>query len=349
MRAYQRETLLIAFLTHLKAFEKIGMPLVQSLQLFLNQITRSYFKKAITQVLLDMNQGWSFSSSLKRHPKIFSPFVISLIEVAEVTNQMPQALDQIRSHLLWIQKQKKIGLQRLRYPLILAGLLTGVLIVMIIQVVPQLIQFTREVGGEISPTLKVLMIWGNFFQNHWKWIGGGVLGIGVSLRVIYKANKYLQQKVAVGFYRVPILGDLLLDMDLAILSRILKTTLASHLDLLHALEISKYSLKNPTLKNTLHQIQLNIIRGQPLVQAFSSQKIFPKHFQHFLEIGLTSNQLLDVLDSLNQHHTESYKSRMNKVLEIFPNVLLLIMGGILMGIILIFFTPLYESISKVII
>ncbi len=343
---YKKNELMIAFITHLRAFESVGTPLSNSIQIFLDQIPTSRFKKTLTSVLRNIHEGRFFATSLKAHPKTFTPFIISLMEMAENTNTLGNALDQIKEHLLWTSTQKKLGISRLRYPALLGLLLMVLMVVLAIYLVPQITKFTSEMGGEISPTLLFLIRTGGFMERHWIFLGSSFLPVSIGISAVYRLNQSFQKTIARYFYQIPFMGKLLLEMDLAILSHILKITLSAHLNLLEALKIAEHNLKNPALKDTLHQIQLNIMRGYPLGQAFSNCTILPKYFQHFLEIGFSSNRLIEVLGHLNTHYTESYKTRMGKILETLPMVLLLMMGGILTGVILVLFAPLYDTFSR---
>jgi len=347
MYVYKKDEILLAFLTHLQLFSEIGIALSDSLQIFANHISVSSFKKILMRVIRDLQDGSSFTQSLQRHRKTFPLLMVHLMAMAEATNQLASTCEHLKSHLLWIQRQKKLGLARLRYPLLLGGLLGIVMILLSIHILPLVMKFIQDMGSEIPTTLYALEQIGDFFKEHSIILISGMIGLGAISTTLYKFHSPSRHKMAGLSYQIPLLGTLLLERDLAVFSHILKTALKANLDLLQALQISEQTLKNPAFQTTLHHLRLQIIKGHPLMTVFSYCEIFPKYFQHFLETGLASNRLVAVLEALSHHYTQSYHARMEKILDILPPLLLLVMGSILTSLILILFAPLYDTLSKI--
>lgn len=72
-----------------------GITLLRSLDVILSQIESRTLHKVLTQVRNDVEQGRSLSSSLEKHPKHFSQFWVSLVEVGEASGTMPQVLEKL--------------------------------------------------------------------------------------------------------------------------------------------------------------------------------------------------------------------------------------------------------------
>src|SRR5262245_1234271 len=61
-----------------------GLPLVQCLDVLANQTPNQAFAKVLFQVKVSVEQGATFSDSLRKHPKIFDELYVNLVAAGEV-------------------------------------------------------------------------------------------------------------------------------------------------------------------------------------------------------------------------------------------------------------------------
>ena len=61
-----------------------GLPLVQCLDILANQTENASFKKVLFSVKNSVEQGATFSDSLRRHPKVFDELYVNLVAAGEV-------------------------------------------------------------------------------------------------------------------------------------------------------------------------------------------------------------------------------------------------------------------------
>src|SRR5947199_3457971 len=61
-----------------------GLPLVQCIDILANSSPNKAFAKVLAQVKSSVEQGATFSDSLRRHPKIFDELYVNLVAAGEV-------------------------------------------------------------------------------------------------------------------------------------------------------------------------------------------------------------------------------------------------------------------------
>ena len=64
---------------------KAGVSLVNSLDLLIKQTENKALKRAILTTYEDVHKGFTLSTSMKKHNRVFPEFLISMIQVGEIT------------------------------------------------------------------------------------------------------------------------------------------------------------------------------------------------------------------------------------------------------------------------
>jgi type IV pilus assembly protein PilC len=108
-----------------------GLPIVQCLDILCNQTDNKMFAVVLRDVKANVEQGATFSDSLRRHPKIFDQLYVNLVQAGEVGG----ILDTILNRLA-VYNEKAIKLRRqvrgaMVYPSAVLIIFTGVLSILL--------------------------------------------------------------------------------------------------------------------------------------------------------------------------------------------------------------------------
>ena len=91
MRVSAQERIL--FTKHLATMYKSGIPLSDALVTLIEQTKSKNFKKVISELLQDVNNGQSLAKSLDKHHNVFDKFYISLVDISEQSGTLEENLD----------------------------------------------------------------------------------------------------------------------------------------------------------------------------------------------------------------------------------------------------------------
>ena len=124
-----------------------GLPLVQCLEILAGQQKNPIFGKILKDVKSAVEQGATFSDSLRRHPKVFDELFVNLVQAGETGG----ILDNIMNRLsIYLEKRQKLIRQvraALGYPVIICCVAGLVMAVMLIFVIPAFESMFSEFGG----------------------------------------------------------------------------------------------------------------------------------------------------------------------------------------------------------
>ncbi|HEY4119442.1 MAG TPA: type II secretion system F family protein, partial [Byssovorax sp.] len=107
---------LVKFVRQFATMIDAGLPLVQCLEILGNQEPNKVFAAALKDIKNTVEQGATFSDSLRRHPKIFDDLFVNLVQAGEVGGILDAILNRLATY---IEKNVKLGRQvrgALTYP-----------------------------------------------------------------------------------------------------------------------------------------------------------------------------------------------------------------------------------------
>src|SRR5260221_5154615 len=124
-----------------------GLPIVQCLDILCNQTDNKRFSVVLRDVKANVEQGATFSDSLRRHPKIFDALYVNLVQAGEVGG----ILDTILNRLA-VYNEKAIKLRRqvrgaMVYPSAVLIIFCAVLGVLLGWVIPSFKTIFKDLGS----------------------------------------------------------------------------------------------------------------------------------------------------------------------------------------------------------
>src|SRR6266853_75667 len=96
---------------------KAGVPILKSLAALQESATRVGFANMLQDVRASLDSGRDLSSSMRRHPKVFGPFYISMVRVGELTGALEEIFLRLFNHIEFEREIKDQVAQALRYPI----------------------------------------------------------------------------------------------------------------------------------------------------------------------------------------------------------------------------------------
>src|SRR5580700_2684076 len=161
-----------------------GLPIVQCLDILQGQTDNKHFAVVLRDVKASVEQGATFSDSLRRHPKVFDHLYVNLVQAGEVGG----ILDTILSRLaIYIEKAMKLKRQvrgAMAYPSIVIVVFFGVLTILLVFVIPGFETMFKDFGAkdELPGITRIVMAVSQAFIHNFLFVILGVAGLFFALR-----------------------------------------------------------------------------------------------------------------------------------------------------------------------
>jgi type IV pilus assembly protein PilC len=304
-------------------------------------------KELVASLLDDLQKGRTLSESIAAHPSIFSPVYISLIRVGEQTGRLDEVLKELTEMLKWedelVAKAKKIMI----YPAIVLAVVLGVVIMMMLFVVPQLLDFIKEMGGELGMPTQALIATSNFVQQY-------ILLILIFPFIIAFILRYARQKFTLFRYKtdcmllgIPIIGEVFYKIKLSRLSSSLASMYSAGIGFSEALELSKKVVNNLCLEERLDEANRFIQQGELIHSAFRLTSIFPLMAIYMLQAGEQSGRLDSGLRNISYFLDRDVNERIEKIEPMIEPVITVLLAVIVGWVMMAVLGPIYDMMTKI--
>ena len=141
----------------LAALVDAGVPIVRSLDLMATQQKLPMFKKALTAVGLEVNQGTAMGTAMRQWPKVFDQLTVAMVEAGEAGGVLDESLKRLAKLLednARLQNQIKGALG---YPVAVLVIAILVFLGMTIFLIPTFAGIFEDLGAEL-PLFTQLMV-----------------------------------------------------------------------------------------------------------------------------------------------------------------------------------------------
>jgi len=326
-RLFQRvNTLDIALMTRqLATLTKAGIPLVAALTAVIEQNEKTELKTALTAVRDQVNEGSTFAEALSQHPKLFPELYVNMVNAGEQSGTLDAVLARLAD---FAEAQYKLNgkvVGAMIYPMIM--LLFGIIViwVVMIAVVPKITQIFENFGRQLPWNTQLLIWLSRFMQGYW-W-----LIILVTIGIVYgfmrwKRSRKGRERWDRFVLKAPIFGKLVMMLAISRFAKTLATLLASGVQLLKALDITKAVLGNLALQEVITEASESIREGESIADPLKRSGRFPPIVTHMIAIGEKSGQLEEMLENVAEAYDALVESRVSALTTMLEPVMIMLIG-----------------------
>lgn len=338
---------LINFTFQMQQLTKSGVSILDGLADLKDSLDDSRMKEILMGLIDEIQGGKTFSGALQEFPDIFDSVYVTLVQVGEESGRLPDVLKDMAETLKWqdelISHTKKIMI----YPALVTLAITGVVIFLMIQVVPQLIPFLLEAGGEIPLHTRALIATSNFLGQYWYILL--IVPVVIYFALGQLAAKKPEVRMAIDRFklRLYIFGPLMLKINLARFSTYFAMMYASGLTVLDSLKISESLVSNAVLSQAIKDVREGIADGIQISESFSSVEVFPPLIIRMLKVGENTGALDEALLNISYFYNREVRENVDKMEAAMSPILTVVLGGIMLWIMSAVLGPIYDSLSKI--
>lgn len=338
---------MIMFCVHMEELDRAGVPIIDSLVDLRDTTDVAKMRDLLTDLIEYIKGGDQLSEALAKRKDVFDDLFCGLVAVGEETGNIGDAFGHLSKHIKWQSEFRRKIKKAVTYPIVLVVVMVVVVILMMLFVVPQLVSFLKSQGFELPFYTKALIATSDFFEAYW-WIVLLVIILSpLILFINYKVVRGFKYFADGIFLKIPVLGNLILKINLARFVKFFSVTFNSGLGVLESLDVSRKVVNNDILRNTIDEISADISNGASITDAISSKKSFPSLVVRMFRVGEESANMERALSNVNFFYEREIDDTVEAMVGMIQPMLLLVLGGILTWVIAAVFGPIYSSFSKI--
>ncbi len=326
-----------------------GLPIVQCLEILASQQTNKAFGSVLHDVKTAVEQGASFSDSLRRHPRVFDELFVNLVEAGELGG----ILDTILSRLsVYLEKRQKLQRQlrgAMIYPSIVIFIAVGVMTVLLTFVIPAFESMFKDFGGgkEAMPKLTQIMIGlSHSFVSYMPFLIAIIAAVIFGGGYLYRQprGKYQVHRVLL---RIPIFGPVLRKIAVARFTRTLGTLLQSGVPILDALEICAKTSGNVIIEQAIMYVRARISEGKNMGEPLAETRVFPDMVVQMISVGEQTGALDQMLNKIADFYEEETDIAVAGLTSAIEPILMVGVGGMVGVVLMAMYLPIFSLAGNI--
>lgn len=326
---------------------RAGVPLLEIVADLRDTFDNHAVKEMLMSVYQSMEGGETFSASLRPYQHVFGDVYISLVEVGEKTGSLESTLADLGSMLKWEDELASKAKKVMIYPAIVSTVVIAVVVLMMLFVVPQLLGFINEMGGDIGFATRSLIATSNFVENNILALIIAPIVLTILYKLLYKRYESFRLLMDKWVFKIKVIGPVLYKLKIARLSNTLAVMYASGMTFTESMQLSSKVLSNAYLeKNVNHAMRL-IQEGEPIHSAFAQAQVFPSMGIRMIKVGEHSGKMDEALKNTSYFYDREAKESIDKIEPAIEPLLTIIMGVIVGWVMIAVLGPVYDTMTTV--
>ncbi len=331
------------FIKRLSFLTKANIPILESLIMVHEQTYSKTHLKILEVVINDVSSGQSLSRSLAKFPKLFGEFAISIISLGESTGTLSDNLIYLSDELKKKDELRKKIIGALIYPCIITLATFGIVGFLMIYLFPKITPVFKSLHMSLPFSTRAVMLASNFLIHHGLALFIFIILLAIFLIVTYKKVPKINLYTNKLIFKVPLVGKITKDFNLANLSRTLGLLLKSGLTLNQALLLPHTLSGNQIYHLECKRIATIINQGGSISKELGqNKKLFPDVFTQIVSTGDKTGNLANSFLYLAEFYESEVNEFTKNISTLVEPVLLVIMGLIVGFIAVSIITPIYS-------
>jgi len=330
----------ILFTKQLSVLLKSGVPLLQALELLIEQF-EGKLKSIIIAIKDGIKEGKSFADGLSKYPKVFDTIYIQLVRAGEASGKLEMILERLVEYMERRAALTKKVKGALTSPLIQLGIVVLVVVGLLTFVIPTLTQTFTSSGKALPATTRFLMALSDFIRTNYLAIIGFLIVVATAYTYWSKTPNGARTLDTIKL-KIPVISFFTRMGAVVQFSRTLGMLLESGVNLSEALDIVVKIIDNRILKDALSKARDNIIKQGKIAEYLRQTGIFPPIAIYLLKTGEESGQLDFMLLTVAKNYETDLSEYSDGLAASLEPIMLIVMAVVVGFVVLSIVQPMMQ-------
>jgi len=329
------------FSRQLSTMLSAGLPLTKALSILSANLENDHLKQVLQEIYTDVEEGYSFSSALSKHPQVFDKVYVSVMSSGETTGRLDLVLGQMATQLENESSFIAYIKGALYYPLFILIALIIIGGYMLTTVVPKLKVMFDQMGQELPLTTQILLSMSVFMQRFW------FVVLLLLVFIVVLVRLWLQTEPGARFVnkaelKIPGLNSLFVSLYMNRFARVMELLVGAGVPILDSLKIGSTVINNIVYEDSLSNVISQVEKGVPLSLQLSKENIFPPLVSQMISVGEETGELDKVLGKIAEYYEQSVNQNIKVISTLIEPVILIIIGLAVAFMVFSIILPIYN-------
>ncbi|MBU0622827.1 MAG: type II secretion system F family protein [Gammaproteobacteria bacterium] len=332
---------LMLFSRQMYTLLKAGVPIMRALAGLQESSQNPAFTAMLQDLRESLDSGRELSTAMRRHPKIFSPFYLSMVQVGEMTGMLDQTFLRLYDHLEFEREMKERIKSAVRYPMFVLIAMAIAIVIVNIFVIPAFAKVFASFHTELPLMTRILMGFSDFMVNYWPLLLGLLIGAVAAFRAWintvdgrYKWDRYK--------FHIPIAGRIILKATLARFARSLALSFKSGIPIVQGLNSVALVVDNEYMRTKVEQMRDGVERGESILRTAAATGVFNPTVLQMIAVGEETGDMDGLMFEIAGMYEREVEYEIKTLSANIEPIMIVMLGALVLVLALGIFLPMWD-------
>ncbi len=320
---------------------KAGVPILRALAGLRDSSSNPALARVIRDVQEDLEGGRELSAAFARHPKVFTPFYLSMVRVGEVTGRLEEIFLRLFEHLDFERFMRDEVRAALRYPGFVVATMAAALVIVNIWVVPAFAKVYQGFKAELPLMTRILIGFSDFMVAAWPALLGLAVAAVLGFRwwVATPGGRFRWHAMRL---RIPVAGRIVRKATLARFARSFALAVRSGVPVVQALSVVAQTVDNDYIASRVLHMREGVERGESVLRTAVASGVFTPIVLQMLAVGEESGAIDDMMEEIAQMYQREVEYELKTLSAQIEPILIVCLGALVLVLALGIFLPVWD-------
>jgi type II secretory pathway component PulF len=340
LRGKRKRRTLIEFCTLMSFQIRVGVPLIQALQVAVQDCEDPQFRKVLTGMQKHLESGLLFHQTLEKYPKVFEEQFISVIRAGELSSKLPETFDDLGGYLEWLEQITADVRQASLYPAIVSVVILAFVVFLFSFIIPKFSALLSGLHIPLPLITQIIFGMGDFFKATWWAWTAGILILVIGVPMAQRRSKPFAMALDKLKRNLPIFGELNKMLAISRFTHNFAVLYRSGIPIIQALELCQGLVGSPVVQAAVTQMTGDVKTGNTVSEAMRRHPAFPPLLLRMTVMGETTGSLDTALENVADYYNKIIPRRIKKIFTVVEPLLMLLLIFVVGAVALAIYLPL---------
>ena len=320
---------------------KAGVPIMRALAGLQESSQNPAFAAVLQDLRESLDSGRELSIAMRQHPKIFSPFYVSMVQVGEMSGTLDETFLRLYDHLEFEKQMSESIRGALRYPMFVVVAMVVAIVIVNLFVIPAFVKVFESFHSELPLLTRMLIGFSGFMVNFWPLLLALTIGAGVGFRAYINTpdGKYKWDKYK---FRIPIAGNIIFKGTLARFARSLALAFRSGIPIVQGLTTVGMVVDNEFMRARVEQMRDGVERGESILRTALATGVFTPTVLQMIAVGEETGDMDGLMFEIADMYQRELEYEVKTLSQQIEPIMIVALGIMVLILALGVFLPIWD-------
>jgi MSHA biogenesis protein MshG len=332
---------LMLFSRQMYTLLKAGVPIMRALAGLQESSPNPAFAAILQDLRESLDSGRELSFSMRRHPEIFTPFYISMVQMGEMTGMLYETFLRLYDHLEFEKEMSESMRAAVRYPIFVGVAMAVAIVIINIFVIPAFAKVFAGFHAELPLLTRMLIGFSDFMAHNWILMLAVAVGTLIAFRAYIRTTdgRYKWDRLKL---RIPIAGKIMFKGAMARFARSLALAFRSGIPIVQGLSVVGMVVSNEFLRARIEQMRDGVERGESILRTAVAAGVFNATVLQMIAVGEETGDMDGLMFEVAAMYEREVEYEVKTLSQQIEPIMIIALGVLVLILALGVFLPIWD-------